>query len=549
MQNRSSVAQQSLRAIGYARVSSEGQRDNFSISAQMREIEQHCTGKGWSLEQIYVDEAKSAWTDKLEKRPRFRDLLTDMQHQLFDVIVVHSLDRWSRNLALTLQTFKEMNDHRVGFASVSESIDYSTAEGRLFIAMLGAFAQYYSDSLAKHTTKGIRERALNGFHLGGIPFGFVKCDCCEAGIHPVNTEAQAIAQLFEMYGSGTHTLAQLALWLNEQGFRTRNTKRLKDAFGNEVTGPQKFSIYSVRDILHNPFYAGLVTHRRELHPGKHMPVIRKHLFDTVQKQLKKARSQLHTTGAAYRTYLLKGLVRCVWCGLPLWGETLWHGTSYYRERKLTRGSGGCFNEGKSVRAEVLDGQVDKIMTSLELGSSWKERMRELASLGKPENIESQRQSVEQKLRRVGRAFIDGLIDDREYDLQQRMLRSHLDSLVSPNEEHVMQAGYLLENFPLLWRNANVGERHTILKGFVECVYVDVEDRGTVVGIKPKPQFAELFPVVNTELDSGVNFLSATIANEADVDLTGWWRRGGIEPPVQERPLEASTGVVGALFSP
>src|SRR3989304_4628771 len=29
----------------------------------------------------------------------------------------------------------------------------------------------------------------------------------------------------------------------------------------------------------------------------------------------------------------------------------------------------------------------------------------------------------------------------------------------------------------------------------------------------------------------------------------WWRRGGIEPPVQERPLEASTGVVGALFSP
>jgi len=57
---------------------------------------------------------------------------------------------------------------------------------------VGAFAQYFSDSLAKHTRKGLKERAIKGFHLGGIPFGYVKCDCCEAGVHPKEQEADPV---------------------------------------------------------------------------------------------------------------------------------------------------------------------------------------------------------------------------------------------------------------------------------------------------------------------------------------------------------------------
>ena len=91
-----------LRAVGYARVSSEGQKDNFSISAQVREIERHCKSKGWLLQHLYVDEAKSAWREKLESRPQFRELLTDAKQNRFDIIIVHSLDRWSRNLVTLL---------------------------------------------------------------------------------------------------------------------------------------------------------------------------------------------------------------------------------------------------------------------------------------------------------------------------------------------------------------------------------------------------------------------------------------------------------------
>jgi len=86
-----------LKVVAYVRVSSEGQRDNFSISAQRREIERYCEAKGWVLEFCYVDDGISAWTEKLDKRPQFCRLLADMKNDQFDLIVVHTLDRWSRN--------------------------------------------------------------------------------------------------------------------------------------------------------------------------------------------------------------------------------------------------------------------------------------------------------------------------------------------------------------------------------------------------------------------------------------------------------------------
>jgi DNA invertase Pin-like site-specific DNA recombinase len=151
-----------MKAILYARVSTEEQLDNWSISAQIREFEQHCAAKGCQNGAVYKEEGISAHSDSIEKRPQFRRLLDACQKKAFDVVVVHSLDRWSRNLGVTLESFKHLADHGIAFSSITENIDYSTPEGKLFIAMLGAFAQYFSDSLAKHTTKGMKERAING---------------------------------------------------------------------------------------------------------------------------------------------------------------------------------------------------------------------------------------------------------------------------------------------------------------------------------------------------------------------------------------------------
>ena len=59
---------------------------------------------------------------------------------------------------------------------IAQEIDYSKPEGKLFMTMLGAFAQYFSDALSGHTKKGMKDRTQQGLFYGEPPFGYERCD-------------------------------------------------------------------------------------------------------------------------------------------------------------------------------------------------------------------------------------------------------------------------------------------------------------------------------------------------------------------------------------
>lgn len=157
---------------GYVRISSLMQQDNFSIDAQKREIQRACAQRGMPDPIFYEDDGRSAHTDQIAKRPAFRQLLDDVESGLVQAVVVHSFDRWARNVMITLQTLRALGNNRVAFLSLSESIDYTTPEGVLNLTIVAAFAQYFSEMLSKHTSKGKRERAAQGLHNGDTPFGY-----------------------------------------------------------------------------------------------------------------------------------------------------------------------------------------------------------------------------------------------------------------------------------------------------------------------------------------------------------------------------------------
>jgi DNA invertase Pin-like site-specific DNA recombinase len=174
----------------------------------------------------------------------------------------------------------------VDLVSITENIDYSTPQGKLFTQMLGSFAQYYSDSLGTHVSKGLSQRAIEGKHTGGLAFGYQSCWAeangerkrrCRTehpgGVHLHEGEGGAVREMFSRYATGTTTLAELAAWLNAEGYRTRNTKRLPDGDGKLVAGPRLFTTASVRGVLHNAFYTGIVRHRGETYQGVHEAII------------------------------------------------------------------------------------------------------------------------------------------------------------------------------------------------------------------------------------------------------------------------------------
>ena len=82
-----------MRAALYARYSDENQREE-SITAQLRLIRDYCLKKGYSIVKEYTDEAKTGRTDK---RPGFQRMLRDAQIKMFDVVIVHKVNRFARN--------------------------------------------------------------------------------------------------------------------------------------------------------------------------------------------------------------------------------------------------------------------------------------------------------------------------------------------------------------------------------------------------------------------------------------------------------------------
>ena len=164
-----------IRVVAYLRVSDLSQVDGRSLDAQERLIQELCKSRGWTLVRVYREEGKSARSESIKKRPMFRQLMEDMKKGEFDIVIVHTIDRWPRNLRVTLESLANLAMYDVALVSITENIDYSTPQGRLLVQMLGSFAQFFSDMLGTHVSKGLDQRAVEGRHTGGLPFGYESC--------------------------------------------------------------------------------------------------------------------------------------------------------------------------------------------------------------------------------------------------------------------------------------------------------------------------------------------------------------------------------------
>ena len=308
-------------------------------------------------------------------------------------------------------------------------------------------------------------------------------------------EAEAIRLAFQIKVQGK-TNAEIAAWFNERGFKTKEGNR--------------FTHFAIRDLLTNPFYAGQLRFRNDIVPGSHEKVVDITLYEAVQS-LRTRRTQ----GPSRRSYLLRGIVRCAQCGGRLWATSPHHGYTYYRQQANVH---DCPMGETSVPCKVIDRQVEDVVTSLRLEPNWRETIiQRVIALSERERVAGERRQAEGRLKRLGRAFIDGFISERAYEAERGQLEARLASLVTPEVDVAVEAGALLDQIQELWREATTDERHNLLVGMIDAVYVDMSAR-KVVGITPKGPFKEAFRSLEGNL--------LVPPEEADHVLL-WWRRRGL----------------------
>lgn len=164
--------------IGYARVSTDDQNAQLQIDA--------LTAAG--CVKVYTDKASGS----LASRPELDKMIEGLRPG--EVVVVWRLDRLGRSLKNLIVLVEDLAEKGVGFRSLSESIDTTTANGKLFFGVMGALAEFERDLIRERTMAGLAAARARG-RVGGRP--------------PLMTP-EKIAVARQMYASREHTVEAIA---------------------------------------------------------------------------------------------------------------------------------------------------------------------------------------------------------------------------------------------------------------------------------------------------------------------------------------------------
>jgi len=304
----------------YTRVSTEDQaREGTSLEVQREYLLDYAHKNNFKVYKVYCDDGVSGY---ILNRPELIRLLNDSKKKRFDAVLVHKIDRFSRNLRNLLNLVDELEKSGVSVNSVTELYDTSTSAGKMMFQQLGSFAEFERNRIKERVFPGMAKGVKNGNWQGAkfAPFGY-KYDKSKKELIIVPKEAEIVTLIYDLYLSGLST-AKIVQHLYKNGIKPRS--------GNS------FYTKYVRDILRNPIYTGKIvwnkyhytahnTKRVKNHQskwvvgqGKHETIISQKNYDDVQAKLERNRRG-GVVRAKSGSYILTGIVYCATCKRRYYG--------------------------------------------------------------------------------------------------------------------------------------------------------------------------------------------------------------------------------------
>src|SRR5262249_13301393 len=138
-----------MRAIGYARVSTDRQADHgVSLEAQEAKIRAMAMVQGAELIDLIVDGGESG---KNLKRPGMERVLSLVEGRQIEAVIVAKLDRLTRSVKDLCALLELFEKRGVALVSVADSLDTNSAAGRLVITIMAAVSQWVREAIGERT--------------------------------------------------------------------------------------------------------------------------------------------------------------------------------------------------------------------------------------------------------------------------------------------------------------------------------------------------------------------------------------------------------------
>jgi site-specific DNA recombinase len=320
-----------MRVALYARVSSERQDVDLSISAQLKALREYASRNNHIVVKEYVDEAESG---RSIDRPGFRQMIITARQKNppFEAILVWKLSRFARNREDSIIYKSLLRKQGIQVISINEPLE-DTPSGRLLEGIIEVIDEFYSANLSQDVLRGMKENAGRGFRNGGrAPYGYIRVKVhngatARTKLEPDSKTAPIVQHIFRetLAGKGLKTIAR---GLNADGLASSTGK--------------KWGATSIEKIVHNEAYTGaLVWGKRSRTQGaknRFAPLrtedawpalIDQTLFTQVQAKLATRAPRTIHPREVDSPYLLSGIMRCGKCGAAMVGHRGGYRYQYY----------------------------------------------------------------------------------------------------------------------------------------------------------------------------------------------------------------------------
>ena len=296
------------KAVIYARFSSDKQTDD-SIEAQVRACREYAATNGFTVVDVYSDEAISGKGSKTAMRAQYQKMLRDCDRGIFQTILIHKYDRVARNLGEHVNLEKKLHDKNIELVAVAQNFG-SSNEAKIMRTLTWAMSEYYLDNLSDEVKKGHKETALRGLHNGGYaPFGY---DVVNQQYVVNEFEAEYIKRIFRA-AANREGFSGILREMEERGVKGKRGKTIKYTQLYEMLRNIKYTgtyvYYPQGGKCGEGRTADNVIRIENAHPA----IIDMNLFQEVQTIMGERKQTGKKAG-----YLCSGLVYCE-CGSKMHG--------------------------------------------------------------------------------------------------------------------------------------------------------------------------------------------------------------------------------------
>ena len=375
----------------YVRVSTEDQKIyGLSIEDQVEKLTKWAEKQNAVVVGFYNDAGISA-RKPASKRPELQRLLLDVKAGKIDLIVFTRLDRWFRNISEYYKVQDVLEANNVGWKTIYEDYDTTTASGRLKINIMLSVAQDEADRTAERIKSINNSKIERKETIGGkAPFGYK----IENKHFVVDEEkAKIVADIFNRYIAG------------------RSIRMLRKYIMD--TYSMTYSHNGLVTILKNERYIGRAHDDDNFLPA----IIPKEIFEKVQDILA-VRAQRYTYPKSNYVYIFSGIVFCAECGIRLSSHNI-RGKYIYYYCKKHKQEHLC-PHNKSVNQSMLEKWL-----LLNLPSKLMEYNLNIIEQAKSAPPKIDIAKIQRKIEKLKDLYLNDLIDRDIYEKDYKNLKEEL----------------------------------------------------------------------------------------------------------------------------